>query len=170
MMVVADVCWRLSAVLSLVGTLGSTPLALSQDRRQDEPKQEEKDEDDVWPHPHFYWSHGLHIDDLGGFDLPFGGDAQNDTAGYVNTESVEEVIDTPVEGGVEWRRARAYIAGRRGRSIEFLLRYDFPVSNPPNLKDAYVGFKRLPLVNKPFCGRSASSPADSRHLSVSTAR
>ena len=39
----------------------------------------------------------------------------------------------------------------RGRSIEFLFRYDFPVTNPPNLKDAYIGFKRLPLVNKiPF--------------------
>ncbi len=143
--------WSLPLALAIVWALGSTSDASSQDREQDEPKQDEKDEDDVWPHPHFYWAHGLHVDDIFGFDLSLGGDAQNDSAAYANTESVEEVIGEPVEPGVEWRRARAYIAGRRGTSLEFLIRYDFAVSNPPNLKDAYIGFKRIPLVNKvPF--------------------
>jgi len=142
-------CVTLTA--ALVGVLGASVRAFGQE--QDEPKQEEKDEDDEgpWPHPHFYWSHGLHFDDIFGFDLTLGGDGQNDSAIYANTDSVEEVIDEPVEGGVEWRRLRGYLAGRRGKSIEFLFRYDFAVNNPPNLKDAYIGFKQLPLLNKiPF--------------------
>ncbi len=121
--------------------------------QQQQKQGDDKDDDDPgpWPHPHFYWSHGLHFDDIFGFDLSLGGDGQNDSAIYANTDSVEEVIDEPVEGGVEWRRLRGYLAGRRGKSIEFLFRYDFAVNNPPNLKDAYIGFKQLPLLNKiPF--------------------
>ncbi len=115
------------------------------------PQQEEQEEEEGWPHPHFCWSHGLHIDDFLGLDLSFGGDAQNDSAVFANTESIEEVLHTPVDSGVEWRRARAYVSGRYGASIEFLFRYDFAVSSPPRLQDAYIGFKRIPFVSKvPF--------------------
>ncbi len=143
-------------IFGLVWMLAWTPDALSQEPEQEEPKQEEQEEEEQeeeesWPHPHFYWSHGLHIVGVAGFDLSLGGDAQNDSAVYANTDSVEDVIGTPVDDGLEWRRARAYISGRRGTTLEFLFRYDFAVNNPPNLKDAYIGFKRLPLINKvPF--------------------
>jgi len=137
---------RFTLILGLVWMLASMSNALSQTTQQ-----EEQEEEEGWPHPHFYWSHGLHIDDFFGLDLSFGGDAQNDTAGFANTESIEEVLDTPVNGGVEWRRARAYVSGRYGASVEFLFRYDFAVSSPPNLQDAYIGFKQIPFVNKiPF--------------------
>ena len=138
-----------TVIAVLACAAGGAPRVSAQD--QEPTKKDDDDDKGPWPHPHFYWSHGLHIDDVLGFDITLGGDAMNDSAGYANTDSIDEALDTTVEGGTEWRRARAYISGRRGRSIEFLIRYDFSVSNPPNLKDAYVGFKQLPLLHKvPF--------------------
>jgi len=43
--------WSLPLALAMVWALGSTSDASSQDGEQDEPKQEEKDEDDVGSRP-----------------------------------------------------------------------------------------------------------------------
>jgi len=92
------------------------------------------------------WDSGLHVQ--GWWDylhLKIGGDLQNDTAGFVGTESVEASLGTDVEGGVEWRRARLYVEGRLARHLEFEFRYDFTAGNPPNLKDAHFSLVNLPI-------------------------
>ena len=92
------------------------------------------------------WDAGLHIH--GKWDylhVKIAGDVQNDTAGYVNTESAEEFLGTAIESGVEWRRVRAYAEGRLFRHVEFKLRYDFTAGNPPNLKDAFLRIVHLPI-------------------------
>jgi hypothetical protein len=92
-----------------------------------------------------YWD-GLHLkgpwEDL---RIKIGADVQNDAAGYANVESAEARIGKPIESDVEWRRARVYAEGSVHRPIEFEFRYDFAVSNPPNLKDAYVSLVDLPI-------------------------
>ena len=50
-----------------------------------------------------------------------------------------------MEGGVEWRRARLYAALTVADYIDFKFMYDFAAGNPPNLKDAYVDFSKLPI-------------------------
>jgi len=92
------------------------------------------------------WDAGLHVH--GRWDylhVKIGGDLQNDTAGFVDTESVSEALQTEVQGGVEWRRARLYAQGRLARHVEFEFRYDFTSGNPPNLKDAHVSLVSLPV-------------------------
>jgi phosphate-selective porin OprO/OprP len=98
-----------------------------------------------------HWDNGLHIE--GKWDylhVKIAGDVQNDTAGFLNTESVEDYLGTEIEGGVEWRRARAYAEGRLFRHLDFKLRYDFTAGNPPNLKDAYFSFVNLPIPTAGF--------------------
>jgi phosphate-selective porin OprO/OprP len=92
------------------------------------------------------WSAGLHV--TGEWEylhVKLGGDLQNDTAGYVSTESADQFLGTEINDGVEWRRARLYAEGRLLRTLEFKLRYDFTAGNPPNLKDAYFSLVNLPL-------------------------
>jgi len=92
------------------------------------------------------WDAGLHILGLGDhLQLKIGGDAQNDTVGFVGSDSVQQALETQLQGGVEWRRARLYAQGRLYRHLEFELRYDFAAGNPPNLKDAYVSLVDLPI-------------------------
>jgi hypothetical protein len=98
-----------------------------------------------------HWDKGLHVE--GKWDylhVKIAGDIQNDTAGFVNTESVAEYLGTEISGGVEWRRARAYAEGRLIRHLDFKLRYDFIAGNPPNLKDAYFSFVNLPIPTAGF--------------------
>jgi len=99
----------------------------------------------------FDWDAGLHIH--GKWDylhVKIAGDVQNDTAGFVNTDSAEEALGTAIENGVEWRRARAYAEGRLFRHLDFKLRYDFTAGNPPNLKDAFFSFVNLPIPTLGF--------------------
>jgi len=98
-----------------------------------------------------HWGEGLHIE--GKWDqlhMKIAGDIQNDTAGFVNTDSAEEYLETAIDGGVEWRRARLYAEGRLIRHLDFKLRYDFTSGNPPNLKDAYFSFVNLPIPTAGF--------------------
>jgi phosphate-selective porin OprO/OprP len=107
---------------------------------------DKKDEPDKEKGFDVYWDAGLHLkgpwEDL---RIKIGADVQNDTAGYANVESAEALIGKPIESDVEWRRARVYAEGSVHRHIEFKFRYDFAVSNPPNLKDAYVSLVDLPI-------------------------
>ncbi len=112
--------------------------------QQPEPKDEE-DEERKKPFE-VYWDEGLHISGLWeNVRMKIGGDIQNDTAGFANTDSAAALLDTEIEGGVEWRRVRGYIEGAAHKNIEFKFRYDFSVSNPPNLKDAFINFVNLPI-------------------------
>ncbi len=94
----------------------------------------------------WHWENGLHIS--GKWDhlhMKIAGDLQNDTAGFVNTESAEGSLGGEINGGVEWRRARVYAEGRLTRHLDFQFRYDFTAGNPPNLKDAYGSLVNLPI-------------------------
>ncbi len=119
-----------------------------QTERQDEEEEEEKKPFDM------YWDEGLYISGLWeNVRVKIGGDIQNDTAGFANTDSAAALLDTDIDGGVEWRRVRGYIEGAIHRNIEFKLRYDFSVSNPPNLKDAFINLVNLPLPLEITVGR-----------------
>ena len=49
--------------------------------------------------------------------------------------------NSPIANGVEWRRARVFADGIFARHFNYKFQYDFTARNPPNLKDAYLGFK-----------------------------
>ena len=106
-----------------------------------------------------HWDNGLHVS--GKWDylhMKIGGDLQNDTAGFVNTESAEEDLGIPIQGGVEWRRARVYAEGRLTRHLDFKFRYDFTAGNPPNLKDAYGSLVNLPIPTLVLTGGRFKAP------------
>ena len=70
---------------------------------------------------HVYWDDGLWV--LGWYGkmrMKIGGQAQNDTAGFVanGTQPVE------IQNGVEWRRARVYALGTFGKRLAFKLQWD----------------------------------------------
>ncbi len=93
-----------------------------------------------------YWDNALYLDSSwNNLRIRFGGDAQNDTAGFLNTDSAQEVLGVPIEGGVQWRRARLDARGTFGKYFHFRYRWDFTSSNPPHLQDAYFGLRNLPI-------------------------
>jgi len=99
----------------------------------------------------FEWDAGLHIH--GKWDylhVKIGGDVQNDTAGFVNTDSAEEILGTPIDDGVEWRRARVYAQGMLFRHLDFKLRFDLTADNPPSVQDAYFSLVNLPIPTAGF--------------------
>ena len=111
----------------------------------EEPEEEGEDEGPSW-RDHLYWSDGLYLDSTwNNLRVKFAGDVQNDTAGFLNTESAEEAIGQPIEDGVEWRRVRLYTDGTFGTHFHFRFRWDFTASNPPSLQDAYFGIRKLPI-------------------------
>jgi phosphate-selective porin OprO/OprP len=115
---------------------------------QDRPDEEQEGEHKIFE---VHWDGGLHL--AGPWEnlrIKIGGDLQNDTAGFANVESAQAVIDAPIEGGVQWRRARVYAAGSVQRHLEFELRYEFAGSNPPRLQDAYVNVVKLPVPTLEF--------------------
>ena len=139
-------CLLLTLVLVVLPGSG-VEIALASDASGAEPGQsQEKDEADEKKIFDVSWDAGLHLQ--GPWDalkIKIGADVQNDTAGYANVESAEAAIGKPIESDVEWRRARVYAEGSVHRHIEFKFRYDFAVSNPPNLKDAYISLVNLPI-------------------------
>jgi len=116
------------------------------DEDSTEPEDSEEEEEQAPWHEHLYWADGLYLDSTwNNLRIKFGGDVQNDTAGYANTDSAEEVLSIPIENGVEWRRARLDADGTFGVHFHFRFRWDFTASNPPNLQDAYFGLRELPI-------------------------
>jgi phosphate-selective porin len=69
--------------------------------------------------------------------MKIGGQAQNDTAGFVaeGTQPVE------IENGVEWRRARVYALGTIGKRWGFKFQWDLAAR--PYLKDAWLQWRFL---------------------------
>jgi phosphate-selective porin OprO/OprP len=92
-----------------------------------------------------YWDEGPRLAALWGqLEMRLGAEVQNDSAAYLNQESVEEIVGE-FSGGVEWRRARLYTTGTFHKHFEFKLNYDLAVTSPPRLKDAYFGINKLPF-------------------------
>ena len=115
----------------------------------DEPDEIEENEDkekgSSW-REHIYWDNALYLDTTwNNLRIRFGGDIQNDTAGFLNTDSAEEVLGVPIEDGVQWRRARIDARGTFGKYVRFRFRWDFTSANPPHLQDAHIGLTNLPI-------------------------
>lgn len=131
-------------------------MGLPQEQKEPE-KQEAKqekpaDSDEKERERHIYWDEGIHIVQLWDrLKISFGGGAQNDTAGFVETEKTEGKFGD-LENETQWRRARLKTSGMFVRRFEFRLQYDFAANNPPNLKDAYLGIVdlHLPVIGIPF--------------------
>ena len=89
-----------------------------------------------------YWDQGLHVRaPHRNFTLRLGGSAQNDSAAFSST-GLETQFGT-LENGVQWRRARVFAEGVFARYFDYRLQYDFAQNDPPNLKDAYLGYTAL---------------------------
>ena len=113
------------------------------DKSQSQEVAQESSQEEPQEKSHFlYWDQGLHFD-WKELSLRIAGSVQNDSAGFANVtdELVEKV--GPIESGVEWRRARLLAEGDFFDRIDWKFQYDFAISNPPQLKDAYMGI-RLP--------------------------
>jgi phosphate-selective porin OprO/OprP len=129
----------------------------------DEPQETEDDageenEERSW-RDHLYWADGLYLDSTwNNLRIKFAGDIQNDTAGFLNTDSAEEAIGVPIEDGVEWRRARIDADGTFGTHFHFRFRWDFTAANPPNLQDAYFGLRELPIPTLQIIGGRFRAP------------
>jgi phosphate-selective porin OprO/OprP len=103
------------------GLLLLNPAASMLTLAQPPDKQAKQDEKESQPKPRrISWDNGLWIDGLFG-RLKIGGQAQNDTAGFVSdgTQPVE------LEGGVEWRRARLYAFGTIRKRWNYRFQWDF---------------------------------------------
>ena len=86
-----------------------------------------------------HWEDGLHFSLANGFwQMKLGGQAQIDTAAFADVGD-----DVELENGGGWRRARLYTVGSFGKRCDFKFQWDFVGSNPPNLKDAYLGVRFL---------------------------
>jgi phosphate-selective porin OprO/OprP len=122
-----------------------SPEKPEEEQEEDKGKQEDESKGPAW-REHLYWADGLYLDSgWNNLKVRFGTAVQNDTAGYANTESAEELIGQPIENGVEWRRARAHAEGTFGTHFQFKFMYDFTAAEPPNLKDSYFGLRNLPI-------------------------
>jgi phosphate-selective porin OprO/OprP len=136
--------------LALTIALISLPVGADSARAEDGSSTVEKRSEDTKEAEHklfrIYWHEGLHLD--GPWEhlrVKIGGDAQNDTAGFENVGSAEAAIGAPIDGNVQWRRARVYASGSLHTHVQFKFRFDFAASNPPRLQDAFVSFVRLPI-------------------------
>lgn len=86
-----------------------------------------------------HWDDGLHLEGKNkNFTLKLGGSAQVDTAAF-SRQGLETELGR-LENGVEWRRARLYAEGVFARHFDYRFQYDFASNNPPQLKDAFIGF------------------------------
>ncbi len=88
--------------------------------------------------PRVYWDNGLWFRARrANFRMKIGVQAQNDTAAFASggTQPVE------LDGGVEWRRARAYALGSFGQRWSFKFQWDFTTGRSPSLTDAWIGFE-----------------------------
>ena len=127
-------------------------------KAQSQDKEEKKE--DKEKKRFIYWDEGLHIIGLKHLSaMKIGGSVQNDSAGFANSKDVDTTLGSP-DGDVEWRRARLYASGTFLRHFDYKFQYDFAVSNPPQLKDAF-------LILSACRFRSRSGPDGSRTLSDS---
>ena len=85
-------------------------------------KLSKKDKDGLFP----YWGNGIRMDGASGaFKIRIGGRIQDDWAWFWSNEHAEEFLDTQVEAGAEFRRARLYVGGTIYKNVDFNAEYDF---------------------------------------------
>ena len=77
--------------------------------------------------------------------MRIGGLAQNDSTGFVTDLEDYETEQGRLEDAVQWRRGRLYAEGAFLKHFEYKFQYDFATRNPPKLKDAYFGSRKIPL-------------------------
>ncbi len=92
-----------------------------------------------------YWKHGLHFGSAdGSFKLKLGGRIQNDWA-FGKEDSDLRRAGLDFTDGVEFRRARLYVAGRIYRNLHFKAQYDFAGGNP-EFKDVWIALSEIPYA------------------------
>lgn len=82
------------------------------------------DKDGLFP----YWGNGIRMDSANGaFKLKIGGRTQNDWSWFWGSNSLrgENGLNTNIEAGEEFRRARLYIGGTIYTNVDFMAEYDF---------------------------------------------
>ena len=131
-----------------------TPAEEASGSEQDPDPSKDEGEEKEGSNRIIYWDDGLHIIWLTEhfITMKIGGAAQNDSAGFVSKGDIETELGS-LEGGVQWRRARLSAALTVADYFDFKFMYDFAAGNPPNLKDAYVDFSKLPIPFQIRAGR-----------------
>jgi phosphate-selective porin OprO/OprP len=107
----------------------------------------------------FKWDNGFKLDrNDGAFKLKFGGRLQSDWAVVDLNERLESAIGG--EGhGTEFRRARRYFSGTLDDPVFIKAQYDFANTGDGDteLKDAYIGLKKLGPIDKVIVGHQKES-------------
>ena len=92
-----------------------------------------------------YWKQGLHFGSAGGdFKLKLGGRIQNDWA-FGREKSDLKNAGLDFTDGVEFRRARLYVAGDLYRNIHFKAQYDF-TGGDAEFKDVWISLSGIPYT------------------------
>ncbi|MFH1791872.1 MAG: porin [Candidatus Omnitrophota bacterium] len=78
------------------------------------------------------------------FDLQLGGVVNADASWFRETSKLIGKVGE-AKDGAEFRRARFYVAGTVYENFIYKLEYEF-VTDPPSLKDAYMGLQNLPYL------------------------
>jgi phosphate-selective porin OprO/OprP len=131
-------CFLVLASLTSGSAQGSDAERQSPDVETPEEQAPEKEEEADPESRRVYWDDGLWVRGWSGkMRMMIGGQAQNDTAGFVadGTQPVE------IENGVEWRRARVYALGTIGKRWGFKFQWD--LADRPYLKDAWLQWRLL---------------------------
>ena len=92
-----------------------------------------------------YWKEGIRMESADKkFKLKFGGRLMGDI-GWIGGSALESDLGIVLDDGVEFRRARLYVAGDFYEKLAFKLQFDF-AGGDADLKDAYLKIKKLPLL------------------------
>lgn len=92
------------------------------------------------------WDKGLHLNSVdGNFKLKIGGRLHNDWTWGDQADDLENA-GLVFEDGVEFRRARLYLAGTIYKNVEFKAEYDFAGSTDVAFKDVYLALTGIPVV------------------------
>ncbi len=92
-----------------------------------------------------YWKEGIRMDSADKkIKLKFGGRLMADM-GWIGGSNLENDLGITLHDGVEFRRARLYVAGDFYEDLFFKLQFDF-AGGDADLKDAYLKIKKVPLL------------------------
>ena len=123
------------SLLFLIVLLMSPVLTWAGKPPPQESAQQKEDEEDEKKVPWLWWEEGLRLEPgFGNLRVKFGGQAQNDTAGFAGGGNVP--VD--LENGVVWRRVRFYAQGTFAKRWGFKFQWGFVGGNRPNLQDAFL--------------------------------
>lgn len=95
----------------------------------------------------FKWDNGFKLESADKqFKLQFGGRIMIDHAFFNQDSDLDDVFgELETENGTEFRRARFFFSGTIYGNVNFKLNVDF-AGEKVVLKDAYIGFKNIPVV------------------------